>query len=219
MFKKIMGASLVTIMIMSMSGCSFNMPVVANNHDSDRGFICYENRIIIDVANNTTTNRLNIPNAVEKALLEKYDQRKDTRETHTYKHTENYIEQEERCRKTSFRYASNVSAMEAAQIRYDNCMDFSGPRTTHTVERTGSFASIRKQDSSDKDILLQYYIETQQNSQWNAFDFTIKIDGDFIVLYIDGKNGCSLPNNLSEMISSIVKENDDNFLNLQYYKL
>ena len=219
MFKKIMGASLVTFMVITISGCSFNMPVVANNHESDRGFICYENRIIIDVANNTTTNRLNIPKAVEKALLETYSNHKDTRKTHTYKHTENYIEQEERCRKTSFRYASNVSAMEAAQIRYDNCMDFSGPQTTHTVERTGSFASIRKQDSSDKDILLKYYIETQQNSQWNAFDFTIKIDGDFIVLYIDGKNGCQLSESFTKLISNVVKENDDNFLNLQYYKL
>jgi len=90
--------------------------------------------------------------------------------------------------------------------------------TTYT-EITGGSASIHKQTLSDEDILLAYYITTRNNSKVNSFDFTIKVDGDFIVIYLVGRNGCKLPQGISYMISNIVREYDEQFLRLKYYKL
>jgi hypothetical protein len=125
-------------------------------------------------------------------------------------------ELEARCRRESFRYASNVDAQEAAYRRYDYCIDVIGARTH--IEYTGSSSSIKKQDSSNEDIILSYFVRTQNDSEWNTFSFFIQTDGDFIILYLVGGNGCILPYGLSEMISDIVQEHDENFLNLKHYE-
>jgi len=211
MFKRLIGVFLIIIMMISISGCSFNMPVVANN--PGQKWIYKDNRVIIDVVKNSAKNRLDIPKEVEKALLDKYANQENTTKKHV--HTENYYEKEKRCSKV-LKYANSMSALRVAKQRYKNCMDLSGYRSS--INYTGKSSSIHKQTDSDEDILLSYSISSKDDSEKNYFDFKIEIDDAFIVIYLVGLDKCTLPYGMSDMISDIVKDNVDKPLYLKYYK-